>query len=254
MANSTAYHSHYPCNENTGVPLDVAGTTVMDVGDIISDVWVNPNWATSAGNQVSVPLPKNSGGLIIEPQPDFDLVQNDSLLMMFWVKMASPSTGLEKIIGTVTRSSEAGFSIVSAGPSSAASNLFMYSDGSTSAQTVLSGDWLDDKPHHVAIAIDGTTKFAQWFIDGKAARDVDDSGSLQNIVDLGGTLKNANDQYYGFGISGDGGGNEESFEGQFRDIHTLVFNNGGLPHNTQEIVSWAISNPHQTLPVSVVGV
>ena len=254
MANSTAYHSHYPCDEGAGVPADAAGVTSMDIGALITNVWTNTGWVTTVSNQSSVPTPKDSGGLIIEPQPDFDLVQGDSIMIMFWVKMASPTTGTEKFLGTVTRSSEAGFALVSAGPASAEVNLFMYSSESTTQQNVLTGKWLDDKAHHFALVIDGTTKFVQFFIDGKAARDTDDSGSLQNIVDLGGTLKNANDQYYGFGISGDGGGNEESFVGQFRDIHTLVFNAGGLPHNTQDIVSWAMSNPYQTLPDSVVGV
>lgn len=254
MANSTAYHSHYPCNEGVGVPADAAGATSMDIGALITNVWSNSGWVTTASNQASVPTPKDSGGLIIEPQPDFDLVQNDSLMIMFWAKMDSPATGVEKFIGTVARNAEAGFTIVSSGASATTSSLFLLSSESTSPQTILSGTWLDGKAHHVAIAIDGTTKFAQWFIDGVAARDVDDSGSLQNIVDLGGSLKNSNDEYFGFGISGDGSGNEESFIGQFRDIHTLVFNAGGLPHNTQEIVSWAISNPYATLPDSVVGV
>tara|TARA_R110002012_G_scaffold8076_4_gene37507 strand:+ start:3439 stop:4203 length:765 start_codon:yes stop_codon:yes gene_type:complete len=254
MANSTAYHSHYPCNEGSGVPADVAGVTSMDVGDLISNVWTNSGWVTTAGNQTSVPTPKNAGGLIIEPQPDFDLVQGDSLLMMFWVKMSSPTSGSEKIIGTIARNAEAGFNITSGGGSSDQTQLSIFSSESNSPQQVLSGRWLDGKVHHIAVAIDGATKFGQWFIDGVPAKDVDESGSLQNVVDLGGSTKNSNDEFYGYGISGDGSGNEESFEGQFRDIHTLVFNNSGLPHNVQEIVGWAMSNPHQTLPVSVVGV
>lgn len=256
MTDSTAYHSHYPCNDGSGTPADIAKSTTMTVGSAASTgLFANTGWITTA-TSVDAGTPQTSGGVFITPQPDFDLVQGDSFLLMFWLKMSAPA-GNEKVAGTVFRATtEAGFSFINSGSAGQVEISFSSSvkGESYSVQSVLGEKIMDNEYHHVAVAIDGTTKFCQFFIDGNPQRDADESGSLQKIVDLGGSLKNANDGYYGFGIAGDGGGAEKSFAGQFRDIHTLVFDNGGLPHNLTKIVNWAITNPYQTLTTEVVGV
>ena len=52
MTDSTAYHSHYPCNDGSGTPADIAKSTTMTVGSAASaGLFANTGWITTATSE-----------------------------------------------------------------------------------------------------------------------------------------------------------------------------------------------------------
>ena len=245
MADASAYELHIRGNEGTGVPQDATGNVAVTVGSAITDLWSTPGWmqtVTSSG----AGTPQTSGGIIM-PQMDWDISNNDSLILMFWVQALGPG---DKIAGTRFRGSESGFWLVDGGANDV---LSFVVDSTGETQLIVSSrrPVFDNETHHVALCIDGTTKRAFIFVDGKSDVDVDE---LDNLEPLSGfDTRNNNAELMGFGISGDGGGAERSYEGLWRDIHCLVFKDEGLPHHVQNVVQYAISNPYTTLSETVVN-
>jgi hypothetical protein len=248
MADAAAYHAHIPGNEGTGVPADVVNSNTVTVGSAITNLWTNSGWMTTVTSS-SAGTPAASGGFYLD-QPDWDLSNNDSMLLMFWVKMLGPG---DKLAGTRFRTSVPGWYLVDSGTNDTLSFVVESSQQEGNTTIVSDVPVFDNKAHHVALAVDGTTKRMFVFVDGRCVTDVNDTDNV--YAASGGDTRNdeGTGQTIGFGIAGDGGGAEKSYAGQWRDIHSFVFKAAGLPKHLPDIVNYAISNPYTTLSEEIVS-
>lgn len=248
MANSSWYTKgfHLKLNEGTGTPADSAGSKTVTVGSAISNLWSNSGWA-SAVTSSGAGTPDASGGFYVD-QPDWNMNDGDSLILAFWMKAPAPN---DKIIGTRFRSTESGFYIVNSGSQHLLSLVIENTNGDAISGRLTQRGVFDDSPHHVCIAIDGATKRLFLFVDGLPQRDVDLDFDLSSLD--GYDTKNDNAGLLGFGIAGDGGGDEKSYASQYRDIQCLVGEGVGLPFNITDVVKYMLTNPYQTLQDSLLG-
>lgn len=242
MANSEHYEFHVKGDEGTGTPVDSAEAKIVSVGSAISDLWVNEGWMTTVASNGTGSIA--TSGAITIPQPDWDLSNGDSLVLGFWMQLGTGLTQANRIAGTRYFDGEYGF------------NIFYQTNGlmwvqfesttGTSEKVNFYSESVvyDDKPHHIVIAVDGTTKRAYLMVDGKS----ESSAKLTtDLYPVDGNTVNQDGNPIGFGMAGDGSGQYRSYIGRWRDIHCLVVKAGGLPDYMYDITGAMIYNPFTTL-------
>lgn len=215
----------------TGAVVDESGNGAHGALNSLVDAacWANAGAFTTgtvAGHVVSVAIDKIA----------WDLAQDQSLILPFWINRANPASGGIAVLGCESTIPDVGFSI----RSDVSGNLYLKlrNDTTTAAYATNPMAALDGTWHHCVVAIDGVSKTLYYYLDSVVTgAGIDISGftasTLPNkILTIGAQSILTTPYAY-----------------QFRDVQMLVIN-GGLPSNLQTIINKLYSQPYMPVAAS----